>query len=79
MKQWLELASRSDVVRRASRFAVVVGFLLVAINHGGALLRGECDGPRLLKMAMTVTVPYIVSTLSSVAALREHDPAGRRG
>jgi hypothetical protein len=64
------LAVRRDVVRRASGYAVVVGFILIAINHGDALLRGEADGVRVVKMILTPMVPYCVSTLSSVGALR---------
>jgi hypothetical protein len=59
------------VVRRALFFAVVVGSLLVAINHGDALLRGDLAPVRWLKMGLTVLVPYAVSTVSSVLALRE--------
>jgi len=46
--------------------------VLIAINHGDALLRGEIDAGRLLKMGLTVLVPYTVSTLSSVGAILEH-------
>jgi hypothetical protein len=58
------------VVRRALAFAVVVGAILIGINHGDALLRGEIDSVRLWKMGITVLVPYSVSTLSSVSAIR---------
>lgn len=51
-------------------YAVIVGTILITINHGDALLRGEITLGRLLKMALTVTVPYVVSTLSSVGAVR---------
>ena len=71
MASFLELASRPRVVRRALGFAVVVGAILIAINHGDALARGELDATRLLQMALTALVPYCVSTLSSVGALRE--------
>lgn len=67
---FLQLALRADVVRRALAFAVVVGSVLIAINHGDALLSGEVAGRRMLKMGLTVLVPYAVSTLSSVSALR---------
>lgn len=80
MKAWLQLALRPSVVRRALRYAVIVGLILITINHGDALLRGEWSAGRLLKMALTVMVPYLVSTLSSVGALREAQrslPAGR--
>lgn len=62
---------RADVVRRALGYGVVVGAILVALNHGDALLRGDVDGVRLAKMILTPLVPYCVSTLSSVSALRK--------
>ena len=36
---WVRQATSPSVVRRASAVAVVVGTVLVAINHGDALLR----------------------------------------
>ena len=70
MGEWLALALRGSVVRRALGYAVVVGAILITINHGDALLAGDIDTRRILKMALTVTVPYLVSTLSSVGAMR---------
>ncbi len=67
---WLRDALQPSVVRRAMAYAVVVGTVLIAINHGDALLSGEVNSARLVKMGLTVTVPYVVSTLSSVGALR---------
>jgi hypothetical protein len=71
MKEWLRLASSPSVVKRALGYAIVVGLILITINHGDAILRGELSRTRILKMALTVLVPYIVSTLSSVGAMRE--------
>ena len=51
-------------------YAVIVGAVLIGINHGDAILRGDVDSVRWLKMGLTVMVPYCVSTLSSVGALR---------
>lgn len=59
-----------SVVRRALRTMVVVGTILIAINHGDALLRGQVDAERVFKICLTLLVPYGVSTTSSVAALR---------
>lgn len=67
---WLELAVSGPVVRRAGAFLVIVGGILIAINHGDAVLRGDVDAQRLVKMVLTPLVPYVVSTLSSVSALR---------
>jgi hypothetical protein len=66
----IALALSGPVVRRALKFAVVVGAILIAINHGGAIVSGEISAERWLKMGLTVLVPYCVSTLSSVEAMR---------
>ena len=70
MCEWFSLAFSGSVVRRALLYAVVVGAILITINQGDALLRSEIDAPRLFKMGLTVLVPYTVSTLSSVSAIR---------
>ena len=66
----LSLAFDAAVVRRALLFAVTVGPLLIAINHADAILAGDVHAGRLLKMGLTLLVPYAVSTISSVMALR---------
>jgi len=66
----LTLAFSPAVVRRALWYAVVVGAILIAINHGSTILAGDVPADRLVRMALTVLVPYVVSTLSSVQALR---------
>ena len=75
MKETLRLALQLSTVKRALKYAVVVGLVLISINHGDAILRGEVTRGRLFKMALTVLVPYVVSTLSSVGALRERNAA----
>lgn len=69
MPRAVQLALERRVVRRALGFALVVGSILIAINHGDALLRFDVDARRALKMGLTVLVPYCVSTLSSVGAM----------
>ena len=73
----IELAMSRPVVRRAIGYAVVVGAILIGINHGDALLRGEVNSLALLKMGLTVVVPYTVSTLSSVQAMQSSQPAAK--
>jgi len=77
LRTWFALAREPAVVRRALKFAVVVGTILITINHGDAILAGDVGGRRLLKMALTVLVPYTVSTLSSVSATLEFRRGGR--
>lgn len=69
-RTWLWMASRPSVVRRALGYAVVVGAILITINHADAILRGEVSAGRFTRMGLTVLVPYVVSTLSSVGATR---------
>jgi len=68
---WLKVALSPTVVRRALWYAVVVGAILIFINHGDALMAGRIDSKRLIKMLLTITVPYAVSTLSSTGAIIE--------
>lgn len=68
---WIQLACAPSVVARALKYAVVVGLILIAINHADAILSRDVSMGRLVKMILTVFVPYAVSTSSSVAAMRE--------
>jgi hypothetical protein len=73
MKNWLQLALKPSVVKRAVRYALVVGLALITINQSDFLLRGDISAGRWCRMGLTVLVPYVVSTLSSVGALRERE------
>ena len=70
MKQWLSLAFSKNVLRRALLTAVVVGAILIAINYGSVILHGQVSSSQLIRMGLTVLVPYCVSTYSSVSTLR---------
>ena len=70
LQEWFHLASSGSVVRRALAYAVVVGAILIGINHGDALVRGDLVAGRVIRMALTSLVPYLVSTFSSVGAIR---------
>ena len=67
---FMAVAVQPSIVRRALAYALVVGAILIAINHGDALLAGEISVGRVWKMALTALVPYCVSTASSVSAIR---------
>jgi hypothetical protein len=71
MIEWLRLAAHPATVRRALVTALIVGVVLIAINHGAAIIAGQVTRARLIQMCLTVLVPYIVSTVSSVATRRE--------
>ena len=79
MSDWLAIACERGTVIRGLKFAVVVGSILITINHGDAILAGEIDSTRALKMALTVLVPYLVSTFSTCGARLEMERHIRRG
>ena len=70
MKDWLALALSSAVMKRSLKYAVIVGLILIGINHGDTIVRGDMTGLRWGKAALTILVPYCVSALSSVEAIR---------
>jgi hypothetical protein len=72
MSEWFYLAFEWPVVRRALICVVIVGAVLITINHGDAIVHGDVSAGRLIQMALTLLVPYCVSTFSSVAAMRAH-------
>ena len=67
----LQVATRTDVVNRAIKIALIVGCILAAINHGDRILLQEMRDFDWIKVVLTFGVPYCVSTISSVLAIRK--------
>ena len=76
LQRWFHLARSAGIVRRAIKVSLVVGTLLVIINHAPALWRGDFNPFRMFQMGLTYIVPYCVATWSSVAALLEREQRG---
>lgn len=70
LASWLRDAARPPVVRRALLTSLVVGSILVLINRAGASIGAGLTTGDLLPIGLTYAVPYLVSTVSSVAAAR---------
>ncbi|HEY3345375.1 MAG TPA: nitrate/nitrite transporter NrtS [Anaerolineaceae bacterium] len=70
MQEWLKLCTTRSVRRRAFTTALIVGTILIAINYGETIAQGRIGQPQIFRMALTVLVPYCVSTYSSVSAIR---------
>ncbi len=66
MKERLRIARHPATVRNALKYAFIVGSVLIGINYGDALLHHQVDHVMLAKMALTMLVPYLVSTFSTV-------------
>lgn len=75
MSDWMELACARGVVVRALKLAIVVGTILAVINHGDKILLGTLSAGDIAKILVTFIVPYCVSTVSSVGALRSRAAA----
>jgi len=63
------------MLRRSGRIALVVGTLLVLINHGDHLLRGQLTVVIGLKILLTYTVPFAVATWSALVNSRVPKPS----
>jgi hypothetical protein len=73
MSNLLSIATRSDVVKRSLKVAVIVGTALVAINQGDALLAGTITPELMWKIPMTYLVPYVVSSYAAASAIAKHE------
>jgi len=69
VRHFLKLCFSRDIVKRASFTALIVGAVLMVINHGDVLLTGQLETSRLFKIILTFLVPYTVSTISSVSTI----------
>jgi len=65
-----EIVTRSDVILRALKMASIVGIVLAIINHGDHILLGTMTVTNWIKVLITFCVPFCVSTISSVLAIK---------
>jgi len=69
IRDWLRIASTKPIVVRGLKYGLIVGSVLIIINHGNAIIDGTVDSARVTQMMLTLLVPYCVSTASSVGAI----------
>lgn len=67
---WIRCALNPSVVIRALLMAIFVGAVLVSINHGMCIYKGQFTFTCFWQSALTFMVPYTVSTVSSVLAMK---------
>ena len=73
IKKYVTLSIKPSIVKRGITFSIIVGTILISINHGDTILSGELTNTHIFKMVLTYFVPYFVSTLSSVQALMKEN------
>lgn len=71
LRRWIRLASHPATVRRARITSLIVGTVLVTINHGPAIIGGHLTYESIFQMLLTYAVPYLVATTSSVLTRNE--------
>ena len=67
---FLTLAFRESVIKRAIKIALIVGCILALINHGDRIIFQDMQSVDWFKILLTFCVPYCVSTISSVLAIK---------
>jgi hypothetical protein len=65
------------LLRRSLRIAVIVGTVLVAINHGNVIMVGTWHESLAWKIPLTYAVPFSVAMWSALSNLRAHRPPDR--
>ena len=65
------IAFRKDVFLRAFKMALIVGIILAIINHGDHIFLGTMTLINWTKILITFCVPFCVSTVSSVLAIKK--------
>ncbi len=66
---WLKIALQKNILMRAIKVALVVGSILMLINHGDLILSNGLSIKEFIKITLTYLVPYCVSTYSSTEAV----------
>ena len=75
--QFLKVAREPSILKRSIKVSLVVGTILMFINHGDKIFTGGVDSTILFKILLTYCVPFCVSTQASVSAtLQSRKKAG---
>lgn len=69
INSWLKIALQKNILTRAIKVALVVGSILMLINHGDVMLSDGLSIKEYIKITLTYLVPYCVSTYSSTEAI----------
>ncbi len=78
IKKWFAIALSPAVVRRSAGYALVVGTLLILINHGACIMDEVYSVECFLQSILSAAVPYLVVTFSTVQATLASE-SGRAG
>lgn len=74
MKRLLREIFRTKMLLRSSWVALIVGSVLMVINHYEKLLDWDVSSIGIEKVLLTYLVPFLVATYGSVSARLESEP-----
>jgi hypothetical protein len=66
---FIDALLRRSTIKRAIKICLIVGTVLIALNHGDSILSG--NWPHWWKVALTFAVPYSVSSYSTAAFISD--------
>ena len=72
MTPWWHLAMQKETIKRSIKTSALVGTILALINYGDVIWTGQLSFSDIMKIALTYTVPYLVSTSASISAARQY-------
>lgn len=67
-QRFLRSLVEPQILLRSLKIAAVVGTILVGINHGDLIIKGDTEKIEWYKIALTYIVPYCVSTYSAIVS-----------
>jgi len=73
ISRFIAIASRTPCLRGGLTSSVIVGTAMVAIDQVNVILNGNLVTRQHLKIGLTNTVPFGVSSLRSVSAIRDRE------
>lgn len=73
LHRFIKEAMRWQIVRRSLLISLVVGTMLVGINHCNCLMNGCFSSMCAVQCGFTFLVPYFVSTVSAVLAQADNN------
>ncbi len=71
IKEYLRSLFDQELIPTGLKTALIVGSLLVLINHGAALFRGEMNRERWISVFFNYLMPYLVSVYGQYAYRRK--------
>jgi len=72
MSEYLSIAFSREIYTTSIKVSLLVGTLLVLINHSTAVFNASLTTENMLQIVLTYLVPYCVSTYSAVKVLRSN-------